>query len=311
MLVLPSMTATIESILTTIGLSKSQIDSINKGELVKDTVTAQSERELGVYIACQVHAPAGKLKESFLADPKAKRVDETMIGMVLIDLENPEFSEVKLDPTMIQTYLKAAPGSDLNLSKTEIEGFKSIQDASKVEDQFRQVLAERLQAYRDQGLKGMAPYCRKGGKDFFPSDELELWSKNSPKLKEFCPKFYDCFLHYPSAKPEGLEEGFFWVANLLDGKTTVSLMHHFGLREGENYFYAERQFYVSRSHNSVQGLGGAFPDDSGSTTIVYVTRTSTDQVAGFGGSAKKAVGARIMAGRVSDNFEKARAAAKD
>lgn len=51
--------------------------------------------------------------------------------------------------------------------------------------------------------------------------------------------------------------------------------------------------------------------------MLYATRTSTDQVGGFGGSAKRTIGNKIMGGRMSENFERARevlaaaAAAKD
>ena len=66
-----------------------------------------------------------------------------------------------------------------------------------------------------------------------------------------------------------------------------------------------RGTYVSRSHNSVQGIGGAFPVENG-TVVAYVQRTSTDQVAGFGGTTKRAIGVRMMASKVAESFERAR-----
>jgi len=35
-------------------------------------------------------------------------------------------------------------------------------------------------------------------------------------------------------------------------------------------------------------------------------RTSTDQVSGFGGAAKRGIGNKIMGGRMAENFERAR-----
>ena len=58
----------------------------------------------------------------------------------------------------------------------------------------------------------------------------------------------------------------------------------------------ERHFYISRSHNCLQGIGSALPSEDGGTAVFYATRTSTDQVSGFGGSAK----------RMAENFERAR-----
>ena len=44
----------------------------------------------------------------------------------------------------------------------------------------------------------------------------------------------------------------------------------------------------------------------GGTLVVYGSRTSTDQVAGFGGAAKRAIGARVMGGKIAENIERAR-----
>lgn len=67
----------------------------------------------------------------------------------------------------------------------------------------------------------------------------------------------------------------------------------------------ERHFYISRSHNCLQGIGASLPVEDGAV-VLYATRTSTDQVSGFGGSAKRAVGNKIMGGRMAENFERAR-----
>ena len=39
----------------------------------------------------------------------------------------------------------------------------------------------------------------------------------------------------------------------------------------------ERHFYISRSHNCLQGVGAAVPVEDG-IIVMYTTRTSTDQV---------------------------------
>ena len=40
------------------------------------------------------------------------------------------------------------------------------------------------------------------------------------------------------------------------------------------------------------------------TLLIFASRTSTDAVTGFGGSAKKAIGVRMMGNMVSDMLEK-------
>ena len=67
-----------------------------------------------------------------------------------------------------------------------------------------------------------------------------------------------------------------------------------------------RHFYVSRGHNNVQATGASFPLDNGQSLVLFSSRTSTDLVTGFGGSAKKAMGSRIMGGKLAKNFAKYR-----
>lgn len=69
--------------------------------------------------------------------------------------------------------------------------------------------------------------------------------------------------------------------------------------------YVERHFYLSRSHNCLQGIGAALPVEDGAV-VLYGTRTSTDQVSGFGGTAKRGIGNWVMGGKMAENFERAR-----
>jgi len=45
------------------------------------------------------------------------------------------------------------------------------------------------------------------------------------------------------------------------------------------------------------------------TLVVYTNRTSTDQVAGFGGGAKRSMGEKVMASQLADLFAKLQKAA--
>ena len=67
----------------------------------------------------------------------------------------------------------------------------------------------------------------------------------------------------------------------------------------------ERHFYISRSHNCLQGIGAAMPVCDGAV-VLYCTRTSTDQVGGMGGMVKRTIGNKIMGNRMKENFERAR-----
>ena len=217
-----------------------------------------------------------------------------------------DFSGIKLTNEKVigKLYRSAAPGSDLNLSKDEIPMFKDCTTHDEVENALRRVLLDRFRAYKRHGLDGIKPYAR-SKKEFSPGGELRSQIEAGGVLSERTPIFNRYALEYPNNPPEGAEESFFWVNSVIDDLPTIALVHRMGMPLSGGYVYMERHFYISRSHNCLQGIGCALPVDDGAV-VLYCTRTSTDQVSGFGGTAKRTIGNKIMGGRMAENFERAR-----
>lgn len=311
------MTILLEEILGEAGFSAKEIDEVRSGKLVKgSSLDAASDKELSVKLAFHVNQKLDNVKWLFMNFPKKKEFDPTVedLGMIAVDggegsLE--DFAGIKLEPnasTMTKLYQSAAPGSDLNLSKEEIEIFKKLgkkASHSDIENCLRQILLDRFRAYKKNGLAGVKPYAR-SKKEFSPGKELKHQIEVGPILKKRSPKFYNYALEYPNNKPEGTDESFFWVNSIIDDKPTIALVHRLGMPESDGFVYMERHFYISRSHNCLQGIGAALPVEENGSCVLYATRTSTDQVSGFGGSAKRAIGNKLMGGRMADNFERAR-----
>jgi hypothetical protein len=61
-------------------------------------------------------------------------------------------------------------------------------------------------------------------------------------------------------------------------------------------------------HNIVQALGAALPLEDDETLLFFESRTSADLVSGVGNAAKRAMGSRIMNGRIAENMERYRSA---
>jgi hypothetical protein len=66
-------------------------------------------------------------------------------------------------------------------------------------------------------------------------------------------------------------------------------------------------FFVSASFKCVQGIVAVLPVQSGSV-VVYGNRTSTDQVEGWGGSAKRSIGSRLLEDQLETQFQSAQSA---
>eukprot|EP01083_Nonionella_stella_P020219 56041_1 len=306
--------ALLDEILQDAGFSSSAIAEVKAGKLHQGgSLSAASDKELSVKLAFHVNAKLVNAKVIFLDSPKKKEYDPTVesLGMIAEDGGDgslDDFAGIKLtnEKVMDKLYQKAAPGSDLNLAKDEIDMFKKCKTHEEVESCLRQVLLDRFRAYKKSGLAGIKPYAR-SKKEFSAGDELKCQLKAGKVLPKHSPVFNKFAIEYPDHKPDVAEESFFWVNSIIDEKPTIALVHRTGMPQDGGFVYMERHFYISRSHNCLQGIGAALPvDDGAGAVVLYATRTSTDQVSGFGGSAKRTIGNKIMGGRMAENFERAR-----
>lgn len=274
------MSSLIDEVLKEAGFSDAAIADVKAGKLhYGGSLDAASDKELSVKLAFHVEGKIDNIKLVFLHLPAKKKYDPTVgdLGMIATDggdgtLE--DFAGIELSPnevTMDKLYSNAAPGSDLNLSKDEIETFKKLGKKAtheEIENCLRQVLLDRFRAYKKNGLAGIKPYAR-SKKEFSSGEELKNQILHGPILKKRSPTFYKYALDYPNNKPERAEESFFWVNSVIDDKPTIALIHRVGMPHGnEGYVYMERHFYISRSHNCLQGIGAAMTHGEEETVVL-------------------------------------------
>jgi hypothetical protein len=233
-----------------------------------------------------------------------------------------DFAAVKLEPNgenEARRYLEAEPGDDLNLDAKEMAAFRALNLASKegavpiqkVEALIREGLLARYQAYHTKGLAGVAPYARKRGPHLLASDELSIATKQSKLAAKYLPSVYDVVVNYPATLKSGeeFEEQFFWINSEVFDRPTYTLSHRMLFRVGEAYVIVDRQYYASHEYNCLQQGAMALPAEGG-TVVVYLSRVSTDQVAGFGSSVKHSASRILMTPYFKDVLEALRAKAE-
>jgi hypothetical protein len=302
------------TLLADFGLTPDEIAKVRAGEFVRYAVQPASERELVAGLAFQVSVPPGELVKRSMED-LLDRVDPNVIayGVVAANGSSADFARLSLQPNVgarARAYVNAAPGGELNLSAEEITAFRKLgigAAPSVVESHVRSALIARLSAYRAQGLAGVASYARSGDERRSPADELRVASSGAKKLEKYAPAAYRLLLSYPDAKPPGMEETFRWSHFDADGTPTLVLTHLMLVPDGKAWIAMERQFYVSTGYNAEQAVAAFLPSESG-TVVVYTNRTSTDQIAGIGGRAKRSIGSKVLASQLEAMFERARAA---
>jgi hypothetical protein len=308
---------TAEELLAEIGFSSDAKQQVLDGKFVTTGLEPTSKRELAMAMAFLINEPPAKL----IADVKKDMVtgvDPDTIGHGVIsgsgsldDFKGVSFGSDAKKQT--KAFLAAEPGEDLNLSTTEIGAFEALAkkggDAKAVEGQLQKLLPARLQAYHSQGLDGIAAYARGDDKQTDAGGDLRRAVEAASGLKKNAPNFYDAMLNYPKSRPAGFEEEFSWTHYMAHGSPVFLLSHHSWMPDGDAWLIAQRQYYVTSSYNVVQILAGFLPVKGG-TLVIYVNRTSTDQVTGFGGSTKRTMGTKVMTSQIKGLFEKVKAAAE-
>lgn len=315
---------TADEVLRELQISDSDRQQIREGDIVTWTATEGSDRELAIGMALLVKTSAENLVELF-RDATVFKTESaiTAHGRIAGDGKLADFTGLKLEPNgekEARRYLEAKPGDGLNLDTKEIAAFRALKSASKdgtvpiqkVETLIREELLARYQAYHTKGLAGIASYARTSKQQVFARDELSLATKQSKLLAKYLPTVSDVLLNYPTTKikeGEEFEEQFFWLNVEVFGRPTYVLSHRMHFRIGEASIVVDRHFYASHAYNSLQQGVMALPTQDG-MVATYLSRVSTDQVTGFGSSAKRPVARALMGSYLKDMLEAFRAKAE-
>src|SRR5262249_11360388 len=121
----------------------------------------------------------------------------------------------------IRDLFEARPGSRFNLSAEEVDRFADLRGrfpasgcrkrpacAAAVVTTLRGVLKDRLSAYLQKGISGIAPYARDGGRHADPSTELRDATMAATVLAQEYPDIYAAFLGYPKGDQIGVQSRF-------------------------------------------------------------------------------------------------------
>ena len=292
-------------LLTDLGLSADDKQNVMNGQFVNVDVSGVSDRDLAFAIAFLVKTPPDVLVKQIeagalvTADAQVQSYGEPSGSGSLTD-----FAKLTITDDEAQALTSAKAGEDLNLSTAEIAAFRALagRPTAAVQDQLRRMLLARYQAYRASGLSGIAPYDRGDGKTSEFAADLRKGSQAAQVLTQYLPGFQKVLLGYPQATMAGMQDRFFWFKSNIHGKTTYVLAHILAAPEGAARAGLRREFYVSTGYNGEETVGAFLPVQEG-TVVVSNVHAFTDQVTGFGGSFKRSIGSKVMAGKMKEIYE--------
>lgn len=303
---------TAQSTLAKLGLAGADLEKVLAGSFVEASLAPSSPRELSLALVFLVEAGPRQLALD-LGDALAIRDDADTLSFGRIDDEHPEkaLRALRLSEKDARRWLSAGAGEDINLSSDELERFAALRKRLNGSDSVRDAVGEvvrdillgRYHSYRVSGLSGIASYQRGGSKMIDAAGELRRASLASKSLGVFRADLYELLLDYPKKRPGSFKESFFWLHYLAHGERVLMLTHRISISEDSDFVSVQRQFYVSRGYNVEQSLSSLIPSPKG-TLVVYTNRTSTDQVTGFGGSARRSIGRKLLASQLEELYGK-------
>jgi hypothetical protein len=291
-----------------------------QGEIVGKDFRENDEKEISIAVVTRIATPLPKLAEEirkgellqadeeildFRASEPAASLEEAFRGAGYTSGDGPE----------IRRFLAAEPGSTFNLSAEEFESLRAARGrfpggdcdrnpacAAEVSSLYRAMLQERLARYRKDGLNGIAPYDRGAGKTVRAAEELRHAAEDAELIRRAFPEFDRAFTEFPKEQRERYDSQFLWIKRRVQGRPIFALAHRLYDVRPDMALFAERQFYVGSSYNSLQTFIGLLPDGD-RTVLVYTNRTFTDQVAGLGTNVRHSVGRSKMMSAVIRIFE--------
>ena len=285
------------------------VAKIKSGEIVAPEINDATDKELAVKLIMLVKATPDQLKEFITADNLMGR-DPTFAASGQLTAEAPKIEGIKLTPDEAMDYLGAEPGNDFNFHTDDYAKLKAAKKTVKDDSQapavaakvIGEILTQRFQAYRQAGIGAVAPYDRGGGKFSEPGDELLNAMLASPVLQNAAPDAFTAFRDFPGVDAKGVVHEFFWSQQKVEDKPAFILSHRMTYPMQRGVIYMDRQYFVSRTYNSMLTGTGCGQVAEG-TIVYYVNRTSTDQVAGFMQDTKHSVGRKQMREELIKMFE--------
>jgi hypothetical protein len=296
-----------DEVLTEMKFSAAEKRRVLNGEFVTSEVGAVSERDLSFAVAFLVRTSPETLRKHVVdGSIIANDAQVQAYGKLTAPGSLADFSGLHITDEEARALTAAAPGDAMNASLPELASLRALRGrpTEAVQEQLHRILLARYQSYRASGLAGIPPYDRGSGGGDIASD-LAKASQSAMAVKTHMPALYAFLSDYPKATPPGLQETFVWVKSVIRDKPTYVLAHIFSASDGEARAVARREFYVSTGYNAEQSVAGFLPV-AGGTIVVCLSHAFTDQVAGTGGSMKRSIGSRVMAGQMKEIFDKGR-----
>jgi hypothetical protein len=280
----------IEEMVKRIGFSEQAAERARNGEVIAESLKATSDKDLALAVGAKIEAPPQEVYDFVEAD-KLVRFQTVTIADGRIDPANPSVADMKLSEETLQK-LAEDPGGLFYMSEAEAIAIREAgrNGTAAALAAYQDALAARAKAYWEKGLDGITPYAGKGR-----SPAVDLGHANKAAKALFQHPLLAAEIDVVPAENTGkAEHQLFWAVQKGRDQEAPVLMHRI-LYEGEvGKAFVDRRFYSGYDYDSMEIVVGVLPTQDGKSAIFYTNHTYTAQVTGFGGSAKRSIGTKLL-----------------
>jgi len=282
---------TIDDVVRRLGLSEAAAARAKNGEVVAEDLESTSDKDLALAVVVRINAPPKTVYEFVKADKLAKFQTVT-IAVGPIDPSNPSLAGMTLSDDTLKK-LAQDPGGTFYMSDEEAT---RVAEAGKLGTTkafaaYQDVLVARAKAYWEQGLNGITAYAGKGRS---PAVDLAHANEAGKALLR-SPETWAELDTVPAKHSGKATHQLFWAVQKSRDQAAPVLIHRVLFRTPGAEIFLERRFYSAYDYDALQILTGVLPTSSGDSAVFYTNHTYTAQVTGFGGSAKRSIGRKLLA----------------
>ena len=292
-----------EEVAQSLGLPSSSIDAFLKGDVVTHELDASNEKDLSLLVVCVADTTVDKLYE-FAEKERVHEIQAATVSAGMLDPSDPAtgLEDMDLDEATVKSLLK-----NPQLSKSETAELKAGSKAGKGVATYKKILTERAKVYWEQGLDGIIPYDGKGR-----DPKTDLKTANEAALKAVTdPLIHEEVFGIPSQSENPEWHKLQWAIQKGNDQAAPVLNHIIRIKRELGFVNVTRRFYCGTDYDCCQIVTGVIPTDDGRSAIFYINRTFSSAVAGFGGSAKRSIGRKMMKSKLVETMKKGQGLAKD
>ena len=278
---------------------------LDRGEVIVGVLPA-ADAEIGIFAASRLNADGEML--AAWAESIAQLKKSPYVLVVRRFSDPPSIDDVQdmtLDDTDLETLRGCRAGDcDMKMAAEDIVSLRQSAEAGgafwkdAVQQQFRRVVLNRLQAYRADGFEGLPLYADRR-KPIDPKAAFTSILGRSPYLTS------DAFAD------ADIESFFYWSKEQYGaGKPVISVTHVDIVRprlpSALRVAIVSREILATHYRNASLGLTAVSEDGEGQRYLVYVNRSQLDVLGGLFGGWKRAIVEGRLKNESADVFREVR-----